>query len=110
VSPSYVVDVVAATKRIVECGEPGLYHCVGTGHATWYELAKEIARLMRKDHEARLVPISVAEVSLQAPRPTFSALANDKLTKIADMPTWQDALRRYLEFRERSRSGGILGV
>jgi dTDP-4-dehydrorhamnose reductase len=106
VSPSYVVDVVAATQRIVERGEPGLYHCVGTGHATWYEVATEIARLMRKDN-ARLIPVSVADVSLKAPRPTFAALANDKLTKVIGMPTWQDALRRHLESRQRSRSGTL---
>ncbi len=37
VSPSYVVDVAAATRALVERGEPGLYHCVGTGYGTWYE-------------------------------------------------------------------------
>jgi dTDP-4-dehydrorhamnose reductase len=38
----------------------------------------------------------VANVSLRAPRPQFAALANDKLNRIVPMPTWQDALRRYL--------------
>jgi dTDP-4-dehydrorhamnose reductase len=96
VSPSYVVDVAAATMDVVERGEPGLYHCVGTGFSTWHELAQEIARIMRKEREARIVPISVADVSLRAPRPQFAALTNHKLTKITAMPTWQDALRRYL--------------
>jgi dTDP-4-dehydrorhamnose reductase len=96
VSPSYVVDVAAATMAVVERGEPGLYHCVGTGFATWHELAQEIARIMRKESEARVVPISVADVSLKAPRPQFAALKNDKLMKITAMPTWQDALSRYL--------------
>ena len=49
VSPSYVVDVAAATRALVERGEPGLYHCVGTGHATWYEVGLEIARVMGKE-------------------------------------------------------------
>jgi dTDP-4-dehydrorhamnose reductase len=96
VSPSYVVDVAAATRNVVERGEPGLYHCVGTGFSTWHELAKEIARILRKEREARIVPISVADISLRAPRPQFAALTNQKLTKITAMPTWQDALRRYL--------------
>ena len=96
VSPSYVVDVAAATRDVVERGEPGLYHCVGTGFSTWHELAQEIARIMRKEREARIVPISVADVSLRAPRPQFAALTNHKLTQITAMPTWQDALRRYL--------------
>ena len=49
VSPSYVVDVAAATRALVERGEPGLYHCVGTGHANWYEVGLEIARVMGKE-------------------------------------------------------------
>ena len=96
VSPSYVVDVAAATRAVVERGEPGLYHCVGTGFATWHVLAQEVARIMRREREARIVPISVADLTLRAPRPQFAALANDKMLKITEMPTWQDALRRYL--------------
>ena len=49
VSPSYVVDVAAATRALLARGEPGLYHCVGTGHATWYEVGLEIARVMGKE-------------------------------------------------------------
>ena len=75
---------------------PGLYHCVGTGHATWYDVACEIARLKGKGQEARLVPVSVADVPLRAPRPKFAALSNEKLSAVFTMPTWQDAMRRYL--------------
>ena len=96
VSPSYVTDVAAATRALVERGDPGLYHCVGTGHATWHEVAQEIARVLRRESEARLVPVSVSDVPLKAPRPQFAALANHKLARIVGMPTWQDALRRYL--------------
>jgi dTDP-4-dehydrorhamnose reductase len=96
VSPSYVVDVAAATKALVERGEPGLYHCVGTGSATWYEVAQEIARVLGKAKDARLAPISVADVALRAKRPQYAALANDKLGRIVPLPTWQDALRRHL--------------
>jgi len=96
VSPSYVLDVAAATKALLERGEPGLYHCVGTGHASWHEVGLEIARVMGREQDARLKPVSVADVSLRAPRPRFAALANDKLSRVVPLPTWQDALRRYL--------------
>jgi dTDP-4-dehydrorhamnose reductase len=96
VSPSYVADVASATKALLERGEPGLYHCVGTGYATFHEVALEIARLLGKEREARLLPVSVADVSLRAPRPQFAALANAKLNRVIPVPTWQDALRRYL--------------
>lgn len=96
VSPSYVVDVASATRALLARGEPGLYHCVGTGHANFHEVGLEIARVMGKEDDARLQPVSVADVSLRAPRPKFAALANDKLSRVVLVPTWQDALRRYL--------------
>jgi dTDP-4-dehydrorhamnose reductase len=97
VSPSYVVDVVAATTALLERAEPGLYHCVNTGIATWYDVGVEIARLVGKEQVARLQAVAVADAVLRAPRPKFAALANGKLARAAfQMPTWQDALRRYL--------------
>ncbi len=99
VSPSYVVDVAVATRALVAQGEPGLYHCVGTGHANWHEVGLEIARVMGKERNARLQPMSVADVSLRAQRPQFAALANDKLAFVLPVPTWQDALGRYLSSR-----------
>jgi dTDP-4-dehydrorhamnose reductase len=96
VSPSYIVDVASATKVLVARGEPGLYHCVGTGHANWHEVGLEIARVLGRERDARLQPVSVADVSLRASRPQFAALANDKLGRVVPMPTWQDALWRYL--------------
>ncbi len=96
VSPSYVVDVAASTKALVERGRPGLYHCVGTGYGTWLDVGREIARIMGKEGDARLVAMSVADVTLPAPRPQFAALSNEKLGRIVPIPTWQDALRRYL--------------
>jgi dTDP-4-dehydrorhamnose reductase len=95
VSPSYVLDVAAVTRTLVERGSPGLYHCVGTGYATWYGVAQEIARLIKQDRP-RLVPIAATDVALKARRPQFAALNNDKLMSVTAMPTWQDALRRYL--------------
>jgi dTDP-4-dehydrorhamnose reductase len=96
VSPSYVDDVVTATKLLLAGGAPGLYHCVNTGFCTWYELAQEIAGLMGKTKTARILGVCVADVPLRAPRPQFAALANDKLNRVVSMPTWRDALRRYL--------------
>jgi dTDP-4-dehydrorhamnose reductase len=96
VSPSYVDDVAWATAALLEGrAERGLYHCVNTGHATWHDLGIEIARLLGRP--ARLAPIRVADVQLRAARPRYCALANGKLARAgAAMPTWQDALGRYV--------------
>ena len=99
VSPSYVVDVAAATRALLERGESGLYHCVGTGFCTWYELAAEIARQL--EQPMLVVPISMKDMPLPAARPQFAALSNAKLLRVGiSMPSWQDALRRYLRARK----------
>ena len=96
VTPSYVKDVAGATWRLLETGTaPGVYHCVNSGVTTWFELAKEIGRLLGVEPD--LVPVKVADVPMRARRPQYAALANDKLARAGiAMPTWQDALSRYL--------------
>jgi dTDP-4-dehydrorhamnose reductase len=99
VSPSYSADVARATQALLERGAPpGLYHCVNTGSCTWEELAREAARQL--DVEPRLAPIRMADAGLRAQRPRYCALANAKLLGAGvAMPTWQDALARYLRDR-----------
>ena len=99
VSPSYVVDVASATRTMLEDAMPyGVYHCVNSGTATWFELAEEVARLLGRN--SRVVPVSVADVELRATRPTYCGLSNQKLEQAGfAMPTWQDAVARYLQVR-----------
>jgi dTDP-4-dehydrorhamnose reductase len=102
VSPSYIVDVAAATRHLVDTAAPaGLYHCVNSGRGTWQQVAAEAARVLGVP--ARLKPITMADARLAAPRPRFCALSNRKLAAAGfPMPTWQDALRRWLAVRDRS--------
>jgi dTDP-4-dehydrorhamnose reductase len=97
ITPSYVSDVVRATRQLLESHAPaGLYHCVNTGPTTWHEFALEMARLIGV--EPRLTKVRMADMNLRAKRPLYCALSNDKLRSIGiDMPTWQDALRRFLQ-------------
>jgi dTDP-4-dehydrorhamnose reductase len=98
VSPSFVADVVAASAYLLRTQPPfGVYHCVNTGYATWYEVGREIARLLGKS-EASLQPTSVRDAKLRASRPRFAALSNAKLADAGfPMPAWQDAMARYLK-------------
>jgi dTDP-4-dehydrorhamnose reductase len=101
VSPSYSKDVAAATRHLVTSGAaPGLYHCANDGHASWHDVAAEAARILGVP--PRLVPISVDQMPLKAPRPRYCALSSRKLAATGfEMPSWQDALRRWLEARTR---------
>jgi dTDP-4-dehydrorhamnose reductase len=98
VSPSYVDDVVQATMTLIETkAAPGVYHCVNSGWTTWSGLARELAAIVDKPGAA-IVDVKVSDVKLVAPRPKFAALSNDKLGLAGiEMPTWQSALRRYVQ-------------
>lgn len=100
VSPSFADDVVAATGHLLRNGSPaGLYHCVNSGFGTWLDLGREIARLLDQP-ESTLKPVSVHDVKLRARRPQYAALSNAKLASAGyAMPSWQDALQRYLTRR-----------
>jgi dTDP-4-dehydrorhamnose reductase len=100
VSPGYVVDIAAATRHLATSGAaPGLYHCVNSGHASWHDVAREAAALLGIARPT-LVPVTVDQIRLKAPRPRFCALAVDKLSTAGfDMPSWQNALRRWLAAR-----------
>ena len=99
VSPSYSKDVAAATRHLVTSGAAhGVYHCVNDGYASWHDVAAEAARILGVS--PRLVPITVEQLALRVPRPRYCALSTKKLAAAGfAMPTWQDALRRWLQSR-----------
>ena len=96
VSPAYTPDIASATKHLVETdAPPGLYHCVNQGHATWEQVAREAARLLGVEPVLRLT--TTDQVTFKAARPTYCALAPNKLVATGfPMPSWQRALERWL--------------
>jgi dTDP-4-dehydrorhamnose reductase len=101
-SPSLVDDVIEATRALVEQqAAPGLYHCVNTGHASWFEVIDEL-RQLGGFPPAVLAAGRAADTGFAAPRPMFAALSNQKLREAGiAMPSWQDALARYVNGRRR---------
>lgn len=99
VSPSYVPDVVRATRLLVEGSAPyGVYHCVNTGCCTWWELASFAARALGVS--SSLVPATSGAATTGAKRPRFCALSNDKLRRVGVvMPAWESAVSRHLAAR-----------
>lgn len=89
--PTYAADLAEATRRIMETKEPGIYHAVNAGTATWYEFALEIFRLSGK--EVKVAPVPASEYPRPAKRPVFSVL---KDTKGVRLRPWQEALEAYL--------------
>ena len=102
VSPSYAPDIAAATRHLVLTrAQPGLYHCVNSGQATWFEVAQALARHLRVT--PRLVPMSVKDITMKARRPQFCALSPKKLANAGfQMPHWREALERWMGERTRA--------
>ena len=103
VSPSHVDDVAAATVALLRAAPAhGLYHCVGSGHATWLEVATALAGELGVEPAVR--GITLDELELRAPRPRFCALSNRKLAAAGvEMPHWRDAVARYARTRLTGR-------
>lgn len=101
VSPSFVDDVADASLALVKRRAPiGLYHCVNSGYTTWLELTRTAAQLLNRT-DSLITPIQMAGMTMRVPRPLLAALSNDKLRAAGvTMPTWQDALARYIASRE----------
>jgi len=95
-SPTSTADAAKALLALIhKRAEPGIYHVVNSGDATWFEFAQEIIR--QAGIAAKAVPITSQEFSSPAARPAYSVLDNQKVAKIVgSIPHWQEALNRYL--------------
>ncbi len=96
VSPTYTPDIARATRHLLETAAPaGLYHCVNTGAASWFDIAARAAEILGLPFHAR--PVTLQTVSLRARRPRYCAMDNAKLRAAGyPMPLLEDALRDYL--------------
>lgn len=107
-TPTYTFDLARLLVDMIETDKYGYYHATNEGgYISWYDFTKEIFRqAVELGHteysEDRLtvLPVTTAEYGLsKAKRPFNSRLDKSKLVKngFTPLPTWQDALRRYLK-------------
>jgi dTDP-4-dehydrorhamnose reductase len=91
-SPTFTKDVARATKTILEQGyQPGIYHTVNDGIASWYDFALEIFRI--KDIKITVRSVSSEVFVRPARRPRYSVLRN---TRGPLLRPWKEALAEYL--------------
>jgi dTDP-4-dehydrorhamnose reductase len=97
--PTYSVDLARAIIELCRKHVSGIVHITNTGDCSWFEFAREIVNSAGLATELR--PVSSQQMARPAPRPPYSVLSARSLQKYAiAMPTWQDALRRYLRERK----------
>lgn len=93
ISPTYVPDLVHTALDLLIDGESGIWHLANQGALTWAELARQVARMAQLP-ENLIVPVSLAEAKLPAPRPLYSVLGSSRGLLL---PSLEDALNRYFE-------------
>lgn len=97
-TPTYTLDLARLLADMIETEKYGYYHATNEGgYISWYDFTCEIYR--QAGLSTRVLPVTTAEYGLsKAARPFNSRLDKRKLVEagFAPLPTWQDALRRYL--------------
>ncbi len=98
-TPTYTLDLSRLLVDMIETEKYGYYHATNEGgYISWYEFACEIFK--QAGVSVKVNPVTTAEYGLsKAARPFNSRLEKSKLTEngFRLLPTWQDALNRYLK-------------
>ena len=96
-NPTNAADLSHHLLKIAASEEYGTYHCTGNGECTWYEFAREIARLA--GFEGVMKPCTSDEFPTPTKRPAYSSLDNMMLrvTVGDEMRHWKDALKAYFD-------------
>lgn len=97
-TPTYTFDLARLLVDMAESEKYGYYHATNEGgYISWYDFTCEIFK--QAGYDTTVVPVTTAEYGLsKAARPFNSRLDKSKLTEngFKSLPTWQDALSRYL--------------
>lgn len=96
-SPTYTYDLARLLVDMIETDKYGRYHATNEGLCSWYEFAQEIFR--QAGMKVNVVPVSSEAYPAKAKRPHNSRMNKDKLEEngFSRLPSWQDALGRYLK-------------
>ena len=98
-TPTYTFDLARLLVDMIETEQYGYYHATNEGgYISWYDFTCEIFR--QAGYTTNVIPVTTAEYGLsKAARPFNSRLDKSKLVEAGfrPLPTWQDALARYLK-------------
>lgn len=102
-TPTYTKDLARLLVDMAETDKYGFYHATNSesepgGYISWYDFCCEFYK--QYGLKTEVLPVSTEEYGLSvAARPFNSRLDKSKLAEagFALLPTWQDAIKRYLK-------------
>lgn len=95
-SPTYTYDLAKLVIKMIQTEKYGTYHATNQGLCSWYEFACEIFK--QAGMEVEVTPVDSTAFPVKAKRPKNSRMNQTRLLEngFSYLPTWQDALQRYL--------------
>lgn len=101
-TPTYTLDLARLLVDMIETEKYGYYHATNEGgYISWYDFCCEFYK--QYGLTTKVIPVTTAEYGLSvAARPFNSRLEKKKLVEAGfdPLPTWQDAVSRYLKEAE----------
>ena len=96
-SPTYTYDLSKLVVDMIQTDKYGIYHATNEGLCSWYEFACEIFK--QAGMSVEVTPVDSNAIPAKAKRPNNSRMSKAMLDKngFEHLPTWQDALSRYLK-------------
>ncbi len=96
-SPTYVNDLAPLLCNMIQTEKYGVYHATNEGYCSWQEFAQEIMK--QAGLKCKVEAIATSDYPTAAKRPFNSRLSKRSLDDagFARLPSWQDALARYLK-------------
>jgi dTDP-4-dehydrorhamnose reductase len=97
-SPTYTYDLARLVVDMIQTDKYGIYHASNSGdYISWYDFAREIFKQAGMD--VNVLPVGSDQYPAKAKRPSNSRMSQTRLAEngFEPLPTWQDALSRYLK-------------
>lgn len=97
-SPTYTYDLAKLVVDMIQTKEYGTYHATNEGICSWYEFACEIFQQAGMS-DVEVTPVDSSAFPAKATRPNNSRMNKSELDDhgFQRLPSWQDALSRYLK-------------
>jgi len=96
-SPTYTYDLSKLIADMISTEKYGIYHATNEGVCSWFEFAQKIFEY--SNMSIKLNPITTEQYPTKANRPKNSVMSKKNLVDngFELLPSWQDALKRYLK-------------
>ena len=100
-TPTYAADLAATIIAIIESGKAehnvGIYHFSNEGVCSWYDFAREIARVAG-NRECKILPCLSSEYPSKVSRPAYSVLDKSKIKRTfgTTIPHWTESVERCI--------------